>query len=68
VSESSATLLVDGSPEKVRMKRVRFGGAVVVDTTYISNDPEDMNTVFKLYDHQDRHVGSKRDHQRAKDL
>jgi hypothetical protein len=68
MTESRAFLLSNGSPEKVCEKRVRFGGAVVVDTKYISKDLEGMDTVYKLYDHQGRHVGSKWDYQRVMDL
>ena len=35
---------------KKREKKVRFGGAVVVDTKYLTKDLKDMHTVYKLYD------------------
>jgi hypothetical protein len=50
-----------GKPhEKKRVKKVRFGGDVVVATKYLEKDPKDMHTVYKLYDNKGYHVGSKR--------
>jgi hypothetical protein len=47
---------------------VRFGGATVVATKYLDKDPEDMQTVYKIYDDHGRHVGSKREWARIQTL
>jgi hypothetical protein len=57
----SRSIMSTGKPhEKKRVKKVRFGGDVVVATKYLEKDPKDMHTVYKLYDNKGHHVGSKR--------